>query len=265
MTQQCLVSSVSLPDRYNGRVPDSSRDDAPSYSLAQRIKFSLVAFAVSAVLRLIGSTLRSTLSFDPNTIDPGLTRYHARIFPFWHRCVLPATFLFRDRNLAVMTSRSADGEYIARVIQKFGFLAIRGSSSRGGSQALLEMRTLIQNNGTAVFTIDGPRGPRYVAKRGPVLLASMTGAPIIPFYVAVEKAWVLNSWDRFVIPKPFSRIHTHFSDMIRVPENLDDAALERYRLRMQAGLEHATRIAEEQLGIAPLAAEDRPTATSVEK
>jgi hypothetical protein len=233
-------------------VPDASREDAPRYSLTQRIKFSLVAVVVSALLRLIGATLRSTMSFDSNTIDPGLTQYHARIFPFWHRCVLPATYLFRNRRLAVMTSRSTDGEYIARVIQRFGFLAIRGSSSRGGSQALLEMRTLVQNNGSAVFTIDGPRGPRYVAKRGPVLLASMTGAPMIPFYVAVKSAWVLSSWDRFIVPKPFSRIHTHFAEMIYVPSGLDDAAIEEYRLRMQTGLEHATRTAEEKLGIPAL-------------
>ena len=237
-----------------------TRDETPRYSLTQRMKFSLVAFAVSAILRLIGMTLRSTLSFDADTIDPGLTQYHARIFPFWHRCVLPATYLFRKRNLAVMTSRSTDGEYIARVIQKFGFLAIRGSSSRGGSQALLEMRTLVQNNGTAVFTIDGPRGPRYVAKRGPILLASMTGVPIIPFYVAVKSAWVLNSWDRFVIPKPFSRIHTHFADKIFVPGNLDDAAIETYRLKMQAGLEHCTRMAEEKLGIKSIAAQSASAA-----
>jgi lysophospholipid acyltransferase (LPLAT)-like uncharacterized protein len=229
------------------------RDDVPRYSLMQRMKFSLVAVVVSSILRMIGVTLRHTMSFDANTIDPELTRYHARIFPFWHRCVLPAAFIFRKRNLAVMTSRSTDGEYIARVIQRFGFLAIRGSSSRGGSQALLEMRTLIQNNGTAVFTIDGPRGPRYVAKRGPVLLASMTDAPIIPFYVATKSAWVLNSWDRFIIPKPFSRIHTHFSEMIHVPPGVDDAAIEAYRLQMQAGLEHATQIAEEKLGITGIA------------
>jgi lysophospholipid acyltransferase (LPLAT)-like uncharacterized protein len=232
---------------------NTPRDDAPRYSLMQRMKFSLVAVAVSWILRLIGVTLRHTMSFDANTIDPGLTQYHARIFPFWHRCVLPATFVFRDRNLAVMTSRSTDGEYIARVIQRFGFLAIRGSSSRGGSQALLAMRTLIQNNGTAVFTIDGPRGPRYVAKRGPVMLASMTGVPIVPFYVATKSAWVLNSWDRFIIPKPFSRIHTHFSEMIHVPPSVDDVAIEAYRLQMQAGLEHATQIAEEKLGITGIA------------
>ncbi|HEY3929527.1 MAG TPA: lysophospholipid acyltransferase family protein [Candidatus Koribacter sp.] len=232
--------------------PKAGRDEPPRYSFLQRIKFSLAAFFVSVLLRLIGATLRPTMSFDPDTIDPGLTEYHARIFPFWHRCALPAAYLFRNRNLAVMASRSTDGEYIARLIQKFGYLAIRGSSSRGGSQALLELRTLIGNNGTAVFTIDGPRGPRYFAKRGPILLASVTGAPIIPFYVAVKSAWVLNSWDRFVIPKPFSRIHTHFANKIFVPGNLDDAGIEKYRLQMQAGLEHATRLAEDRLGIATI-------------
>lgn len=229
-------------------MPDE-QTDAPQYSVVQRIKFSLVAVVVSVLLRLIGITLRSTMSFDADSIDPGLTEYHARIFPFWHRCVLPAAYLFRNRRLAVMTSRSNDGEYIARVIQKIGFLAIRGSSSRGGSRALLEMRTLLQNNGTAVFTIDGPRGPRYIAKRGPILLASMTGLPIIPFYVAVKSAWVLKSWDRFMIPKPFSRIHTHFADKIFVPANLDDQDIENYRLQMQRSLEYATRTAEDKLGV----------------
>lgn len=239
------------------------QDDAPQFSLLQRIQFSLVAVLVSNLLRVIGWTLRSTMSFDANSIDTGLTEYHARIFPFWHRCVLPATHLFRNRRLAVMTSRSKDGEYIARVIQKLGFLAIRGSSSRGGSRALLEMRTLVQNNGTAVFTIDGPRGPRYVAKRGPILLASMTGAPIIPFYVAVKSAWVLNSWDRFIIPKPFSRIHTHFADKLFVPPNVDDDAIEEYRLKMQRALEYATRTAEEKLGILAISAE--PATSSSEE
>ena len=187
-----------------------------------------------------------------NTIDPGLTAVSRPHFSLLASLRAAGDYLFRDRNLAVMTSRSTDGEYIARVIQKFGYLAIRGSSSRGGSQALLEMRTLIQNNGTAVFTIDGPRGPRYEAKRGPVLLASMTGAPIIPFYVAVKHAWVLNSWDRFVIPKPFSRIHTHFRGNDPCSTRISTMRASRhYRLRMQAGLEHATRIAEEKLGLSP--------------
>lgn len=232
-------------------MPESARDDVPRYSVIQRIRFSLVAAVVSVLLRLIGGTLRSTMSFDADSIDPELTQFHGRIFPFWHRCVLPATYLFRNRNLAVMTSRSNDGEYIAGVIQKFGYTAVRGSSSRGGATALLALRTLLQNNGSAVFTVDGPRGPRYVAKRGPILLASMTGKPIIPFYVAVKRAWILDSWDRFVIPKPFSRIHTHFGAKIYVSPNVDDDSIERYRLEMQAGLEKATRTAEERLGVSP--------------
>ena len=213
------------------------------------MKFSLAATIIAAFVRLLGMTLRHTMSFDQDSVAPDLSDLKGKIFPFWHRCVFPAIWVFRGRDLAVMTSRSADGEYIARVIEKFGFPAVRGSSSRGGAQALRELRTMIENNRNAVFTIDGPRGPRYVAKRGPILLASMTGAPIVCFYVAVENAWVLNSWDRFVIPKPFSRIHTHVSQRLLIPKDLDDAAIEKYRLVMQERLEHATRVAEEKLGI----------------
>ena len=145
-----------------------------------------------------------------------------------------------------MTSRSLDGEYIARVIRRFGFLPVRGSSSRGGQRALLEMNTLVGQGHGVAFTIDGPRGPRFVAKRGPVLLARMSGAAITPFYVAVEKAWVLNTWDRLMVPKPFSRIHVRAGAKIFVPADADDAALERYYAEMQAALERVTAFAEAQ-------------------
>ena len=97
--------------------------------------------------------------------------------------------------MAVITSRSFDGEYIARIIELFGFSAVRGSSSRGGSGALLGMNRVLANGHIAAFTIDGPRGPRYVAKPGPVLLAKMSGVPILCFYLAVERPWILRSWD----------------------------------------------------------------------
>ena len=105
-----------------------------------------------------------------------------------------------------MTSRSLDGEFIARVISRMGFLPVRGSSSRGGQRALLEMNQLLTEGHSVAFTIDGPRGPRNVAKKGPVLLSRISGVPVIAFYVAVERAWVLNTWDGLMIPKPFSRI-----------------------------------------------------------
>lgn len=217
----------------------------PGFTLSQRIQLTLVSWIVPAVLRLIGCTLRETSTFEEGSIS-NLDDVYPGIYPFWHRCVLPATWLYRHKHPAVMTSRSRDGEFIARVIRRFGFVPVRGSSSRGGQRALLEMSQLLADGHAVAFTIDGPRGPRYVAKKGPVLLARMSGAAITAFYVAVERAWVLNTWDRLVIPKPFSRIHVRFARKIFVPRDADDTAMEQYHAEMQAALDRITQFAEEQ-------------------
>ena len=137
-------------------------------------------------IAVVGRTLRVTFSWEDGSIG-SMDNVYPGIYPFWHRCVLGATWIFRSRNFAVLTSQSRDGEFIARVIRRFGYVPIRGSSSRGGQRGLLEMHSFVMNGGGAAFTIDGPRGPRYVAKRGPVLLARTTGVPITAFYVAMEK------------------------------------------------------------------------------
>ena len=166
-------------------IPTSALADEqaePRLSLGQRWQLGVVGWVVPAILALIGCTLRVTFSFEEGAIQSiDDSELHPGIFPFWHRCVLPAVWIFRRRNLAVFTSRSRDGEYIARVIHRFGFVPVRGSSSRGGQRGLLEMRRLVTNHLGVAFTIDGPRGPRYVAKRGPVLLARITGVPITCF------------------------------------------------------------------------------------
>ena len=198
-----------------------------------------------AILRLIGCTLRETTTYEEGAIQ-SLDEVYPGIFPFWHRCVLPATWIYRHQHPAVMTSRSRDGEFIARVIQRFGFIPVRGSSSRGGQRALLEMNQQLTEGNAVAFTIDGPRGPRYVAKKGPVLLAKMSGAAITAFYVAVEDAWVLNTWDGLVIPKPFSRIYVRFARKIFVPRDADDAAMEQYHAEMQAALDRITEFADKQ-------------------
>lgn len=227
----------------NSAVAEVPRDRR--FTLLQRIQLTMVSWIVPALLRLLGCTLRATITFEEGAIQ-SLDEIHPGIFPFWHRCVLPATWLYRQRHLAVMTSRSLDGEYIARVIRRFGFVPVRGSSSRGGQRALLEMnKQLAQGNGVA-FTIDGPRGPRYVAKKGPVLLARMSGVAITAFYVAVEKAWVLKTWDALMIPKPFSRIYVRVARKIFIPPDADDAAMERYHAEMQSALDRITAFAESQ-------------------
>jgi len=214
-------------------------------SLLQRLQIGLVSWIASVVVGLIGRTLRMTITFEEGFIR-GLDSVAPGIYPFWHRCVLPATWLFRNRGIGVLTSLSRDGEYIARVIRRFGFVPVRGSSSRGGRRGLLEMETMVKTGGAVAFTIDGPRGPRYVAKKGPVMLARLTGIPITAFYVAVEKPWVLGTWDAMLIPKPFSRAYVRVAKNIFVPPDADDATLDRHHAEMQAALERVTAFAESQ-------------------
>ncbi len=228
-----------------GGAADETKSAGNRFSWSQRLSLTLASWFVPALIALIGLTLRVTFSWEDGSIG-SLDEIHPGIFPFWHRCVLPATWIFRKRNLAVMTSRSLDGEYIARVIQRFGYVPIRGSSTRGGQRALLEMQTFVNRGGGAAFTIDGPRGPRYVAKRGPIQLAKATGVAITPFYVAVAKKWVFDSWDRFVLPMPFSRVLVRVAAKIYVPGDADDALLEEKHREMQTALERITKFAEEQ-------------------
>jgi lysophospholipid acyltransferase (LPLAT)-like uncharacterized protein len=165
-------------------VPKQASD--AGFSWRQRIALWLVSTLGYLAIRLIGPTLRFSESIEQG--GPEKTHLDPSIKVFWHRCVFPATYFYRNRGIAVMTSQSFDGEYIARIIERFGFPAVRGSSSRGGVRALLGMHKVLDQGSSVAFTIDGPRGPLYVAKPGPVLLARNTGVPIYCFHIAVEKA-----------------------------------------------------------------------------
>jgi lysophospholipid acyltransferase (LPLAT)-like uncharacterized protein len=207
----------------------------PRFTLRQRLQLWLITWAGYLALRVLGPTIRFRVTAEDQ--DPALGEYHRAIYPFWHNCVFAATWFYRDRGLAVLASRSFDGEYIARIISKLGYIPVRGSSSRGGARALLESHKILDEGHAVAFTIDGPRGPRYVAKQGPVLLARNTGTPIVAFYIALEHPWVLPSWDGFMLPKPFSRALVRFGQPIVVPPDADDAALDRYHAEMQATLD----------------------------
>jgi len=158
--------------------------------------------------------------------------------------MFPAIYVWRDLRIRVMSSDSFDGEYTGRIIRKFGFVKVRGSSSRGAVRALLGMRRELEQGWTVAFTIDGPRGPRYVAKPGPVLLARSTGAPMVAFHIAVENAWVLNTWDRLMIPRPFSRALLRVSQQMVVPAEADESQMERSHAELQAALGRVQEFAE---------------------
>jgi lysophospholipid acyltransferase (LPLAT)-like uncharacterized protein len=211
-----------------------SRDQRSRFTLPQRIALTAISWAAFLAIRLIGPTLRTSFTWEPGTEQEPSTR--PAIYCFWHRCVFACGYLFRNHGIRVLTSRSYDGEYIARVIEKLGYRAIRGSSSRGAVSALRELQRELESGAFVAFTIDGPRGPKYVAKPGPIHLSRTTGAPIFCFYVAVERAWILKSWDAFILPKPFSRVHCYVCSPFVVPAEGDHDA---YLAHMQAELERA--------------------------
>jgi len=234
-------SAVSEPEQ-------SSVLETRRFSVGQRILLWLISGASYLAISLIGPTLRYSISWEEPPSPPDAIYEKPVIYSFWHRAVFASAWVWRKTGIAVMVSRSFDGEYIARTIEKLGFVAVRGSSSRGGAAALLGLKSQLEQGNLVAFTIDGPRGPKYVAKPGPVLLARATALPMVAFYVALSDAWVLNTWDAMAIPKPFSKALVRFSAKIQVPGNAEsDAQMMEFHRRLQAALERVTRFAEEHV------------------
>jgi lysophospholipid acyltransferase (LPLAT)-like uncharacterized protein len=228
---------------------------ARPFSLRQRLSLWLITWAGYLLIRWLCPTLRFTVIREPGCLSDGWGAPNG-IWCFWHRCVIPAGYRFRGKQVAVMISRSFDGEYIARILAKLGYRPVRGSSSRGAVGALIGMRQELEAGHPAVFTIDGPRGPRYVAKPGPVLLAKKTGQSVNCFYIAVERAWILNSWDRMIIPKPFSHACAYFSSPMPVPADASEEQMSVLHQQMQDTLERCRLKAEERLS-----SQDPPSAS----
>jgi len=230
--------------------PSNSNVGAPvrrlRFSLRQRFALGVVSFVGYFVIRALGATLRFAWSEEEGATPERIAR--PAIYSFWHQCIFPAAALFRRQGIAVMTSLSFDGEFIAQIIERLGFRAVRGSSSRGAVGALLGMRREVEGGEAVAFTIDGPRGPRYVAKPGPVLLAKATGAPVAAFHIALEKAWVLKSWDATRIPKPFSRALLRVSRVVHVPADADESATKVHHAELQCALERVRDFAEAHVG-----------------
>lgn len=230
------------------------------FSLRQRILLWIISWTGYLAISLIGPTLRYSISWEEPPSPPDATYEKPVIYSFWHRAVFAGAWLWRKAGAAVMVSRSFDGEYIARTIEKLGFVAVRGSSSRGGAPALLGLKNQLQQGVPVVFTIDGPRGPKYVAKPGPVLLSRASALPMAAFYVALSDAWILNTWDALMIPKPFSKALVRFSIKMRVPAEADDAQMAEFHRQLQSALERVTRFAEEH--VAQVGSQEFPVSTS---
>lgn len=238
------LTSALLGPKEDEAVPKAFQfADLSAYPFKKRLAIRAADLGFYGLIRGIGRTIRFELEGREHW-ESACENGRVPIYSFWHDGIFLATYFFRRRDIVVMTSQSFDGEYIARFIQRLGYGAARGSATRGGVGALIEMIRLVRQGYPAAFTIDGPKGPRRVAKLGPVLLAKKTGQPILPFTITPSKHWTLSrSWDRMTIPKPFSRARMAIAAPIWVPADADDELLEAKRLELQAALD-----AQEQSG-----------------
>jgi len=215
-------------------------NDELKFTFSQRLVLAVVPRLVWALLWIVSRSWRFEV-IAPEGVIPVLfgERPGPEIYCFWHQCVLPCTVYFRRSYATILISRSFDGELITRILKMFGFDAVRGSSSRGAREGLLGLARVIESGGTAIFTADGPLGPIYRTKMGPIKLAQVTGAPIGCFHLEPEHAWTMRSWDRFLVPRPFTRIVVSWGPWTRVAGDLASEEFEPKREELNAAIEYA--------------------------
>ena len=211
---------------------DSSWRSSPAKRLQAR--------AISVIGYPIVAALGSTLRWRAEGLDhlAAVERSGRQpIMAFWHGRILPATVYFRRRGIVVITSENFDGEWIAGIIERFGYGTARGSTSRGGRKALLQLKRDMAAGKPAAFTIDGPRGPARVAQPGAVWLAKATGNPVVPFHIETARHWTLNSWDCTQIPKPFAHASIAIGEPLEVAADTDPSGLEQASQTLQRRLQ----------------------------
>ena len=204
-------------------------------SRAKRVQASLIARVGYPIIAALASSYRWR--------EEGLAHLDAvtrsgrqPIMAFWHGRILPATYVFRGRGIVVITSENFDGEWIAGIIERFGYGTARGSTSRGAVKALVRLKRDMAAGKPAAFTLDGPRGPAKVAQPGAIWLAKATGNPVVPFHIESSRHWTLGSWDRTQIPQPFAGVAIAIGEPIEVPPDADEQVMEQARLNLEARL-----------------------------
>jgi lysophospholipid acyltransferase (LPLAT)-like uncharacterized protein len=212
------------------------REELPRWSESpvKRAQVAAIAALGVPVIAALGASLSwkvdglEHLHFEGNGRRP--------IMAFWHGRVLMATYYFRRRDIVVMISENFDGEWIARIIESFGFRTSRGSTSHGGRRALLQLKREMERGLPSGFAVDGPRGPARRAQPGAVWLAKLTGNPVVPFHMEASSYWNVKSWDRTQIPRPFSTVALAVGAPIDVPADADEATLEAKRVELEQAL-----------------------------
>jgi lysophospholipid acyltransferase (LPLAT)-like uncharacterized protein len=201
-------------------------------SWRRRAEVSAIAGLGYPLINLLGHTLRWRVE-GLHHLDGILTSGRQPVMGFWHGRILSATFYFRRRGIVVITSENFDGEWIARIIERFGYGTARGSTSRGALKALHQLVNDMKQGKPAGFTLDGPRGPARVAQPGAVWLARRTGNPVLPFHLEASRHWTMGSWDGTQVPKPFSTVALVVGAPLEVPADTPDEALDTTRLELE--------------------------------
>jgi lysophospholipid acyltransferase (LPLAT)-like uncharacterized protein len=243
----------SSSDEHASAPPSPTQDSAvnvhydtrlPRLPWSRRIQIPIIAAAVYTVIRALGPTLRYEV-LGHQHIERANSCGQRCILAFWHRCIIPVVWWARNRGIVVLNTTAFDGQWTRKVIEWLGFDTAQGSSTRGGLRGLAVMARRMEQGRDSVFTIDGPRGPRYIAKPGPVMLARKTGCPIVVFHSAVDRGKTFtNTWDHFLLPAPFARVVILIARPIYVPTDATAAGMESKQQEMQSELERVRDIAE---------------------
>ncbi len=244
------MSEPAAPDLDPRDTPTAERVNIhydtrlPQLSRWRRMQIPIIAWLVYCIIRVIGPTMRFEV-LGWQHAQRAYDRGEHLIGTFWHRSIFSAIWWWRNRGTVVMNTTNFDGQWTRRVIERLGFGTAQGSSSRGGLKGLVVMARRLEEGHDVAFTIDGPRGPRYIAKPGPVMLARKTGQPIFMFHIGLQRAFTLEkSWDLFQVPHLFSRAVMVIAPLIYVAPDASRELMEQKHAEMQASLERVRDIAE---------------------
>ena len=217
-----------MPAKENN-APDVADDRA-------RAKNRRIGGTAAILMRLVSMTLRVRLIDHCGFLEKRPD--HPLIHALWHNGIFSWPFIYRkfwgDRNGAALTSASKDGEIVAAAIEAFDIAAVRGSNSRRGAAALIELKKWIKTGHDIAITPDGPRGPMHYLQPGIIILAQKTAVPILPFRFVYHRAWKLKTWDRFQIPAPFSRVDVHLGPYAEIPKKMTESEFEIERQRVES-------------------------------
>jgi len=237
-------SAAEVKEAHARKVGVHYDTQLPELPWSRRIQIPVIAALVYSVIGILGPTLRFEVLGWRNAENVYASGRRC-IWAFWHRVIIPVVWWRRKRGVVVMNTTAFDGQWTRKVIEWMGYGTAQGSSSRGGLRGLAIMARRIEEGKDCAFTIDGPRGPRYVAKPGPIMLARRTGAPVVVFHIGVQHGKTFEkTWDHFLLPRPFAKTVMIFAPPIEVPPDADSALLEAKHAEMQKELERVRDIAE---------------------